>query len=105
MRKTDDSCEDCPLDQDVHLWPENSDVACLFVACASQVRVNEGAILGIDYNAVKNVSEWMGIQIDSETFDLLRVCEAAYASQLNSQIKRNDGHRSTDNQARRHRRP
>lgn len=66
-------CEDCPQPA---LLPENERAVELFLAAQTQWRRNrDGALCGFDYPGVRAVAAMMGVEIDRETFEKLRVIE------------------------------
>lgn len=64
--------------QDVEVWPECVASVELFLALATQWRIEpmSGAVLGLDYAAARAAMDMMGIDDRRQAFEDLRIMEA-----------------------------
>lgn len=64
------------MQEQLTLWPVNQDSWELFMGVATQLRtVGMGNVIGIDYAALKMVSELYGIPLDKERFHDIQAME------------------------------
>lgn len=69
--------------QTIELWKQHETVVDLFSRCFSQLRVGAmGGVMGLDYNAVSMVANWLAITLNRSLLSQLQIMEAEMVSLL-----------------------